>query len=171
MSKLEVLRRLLSLDRSGLAQAFQQGRPATLSAFHAAEPGQTKRLRGVSLGLPRLVERLSWKLFAKDVVVVEGEMRGWNVRLHQPAAVDASTLLSTPLRERGVFAPFAIGKDDRGHAVIDYRRSSNPFPLSHTIDPLVSLDDDDHVLLGVSDLHIARRVQRTPTWFVLFGES
>jgi hypothetical protein len=157
VSALSSLASLLLLDQRGLAERFARGRPVqTLAAG---------RFRGVSLGLPRVIEKLTWKLFAKDVVVVDGAQQGGNGRVHQPPARDAATQLSTPLLERKTFAPFVIGSDDDGAAIIDYRRSSNPFPLSHTIDPLVAVDDD--VMLGVSDLHVAGRVQRTPTWFAL----
>lgn len=167
-----MLESLLALDRRGLADRFARGRPLSAESLAALLPSTRDgaRFRGVSLGLPRLIERLTWKLFAKDVVVVDGRLQGWNVRVQQPAQTDAMSLLSCPLQARATFAPFTLSNDDDGAAVIDYRRSGNLFPLSHTIDPLVAIDDDA-VLLGVSDLHVAGRVQRTPTWFALFREG
>ena len=69
---------LCALSRSELQQRFDAGDaivPESIEGF---------RYRGVSLGLPAWVERLSWKKFAKTFYRDEhGHTRGWNIRIEQ----------------------------------------------------------------------------------------
>jgi len=72
---------------------------------HAIDPTKLDdyEYRGTSLGLPRFVERLTWKTFQKTFHrdPETGVLRGWNVRLEQ-RGLDAD---SVPLRRKGEQAP------------------------------------------------------------------
>jgi hypothetical protein len=115
------------------------------------------RYDGISLGLPRLVERLTWTKFAKAFHrdPATGAVRGWNVRVVQDE-------LDRPWRPRMrggepvTFGHFAVTVRDGG-VVLDYGAIR---------DPLVALAGTD-VLLGRSVLVIAGRTIDTPSWFVL----
>lgn len=168
------LGRLRALDRAALAARFRAGTgvaPSTLG---------DKRFRGVVLGLPAIVERATWTLFAKDVIDDDaGGLLGWNVRLARPPARDPQTLATTPLVARrdgrgrpALFAPFVV-TEAASVAVVDYRAASQPPStalLARTFDPLVQVDVDDAgrpVLLGVTMLVLRGRAVPTPTWFAL----
>lgn len=60
---------------------------AEMARGHAVDPASLEgwAYRGVSLGLPAFVERLSWKTFEKTFHrdPATGALRGWNVRLVQ----------------------------------------------------------------------------------------
>jgi len=126
--------------------------------------------RGTSLGLPRLVERLTWKTFQKAFWrdPLTGRLMGWNVRLEQ----DGLDAPSRPKRARDgapVTVWFYEVLETGGGLVIDYSRGPNP-PLELTrlvTDPLVSLvPGDADLLLGVSRVGPVD----TPTYFMLERE-
>jgi hypothetical protein len=137
--------------------------------------------RGTSLGLPKLVERLTWKTFQKTFhrEPATGRLVGWNVRLEQDG-IDAP---SRPKVRRGrpvtewfyeVIEPAGVPTPrgfDRG-LLIDYSRMDNPTgPVRITKDPLVALHGGSaDELLGVSYLVIAGRCIETPTYFTLERE-
>ena len=138
--------------------------------------------RGVSLGLPRFVERLSWKTFQKTFwrCPRTGRLLGWNVGLHQDG-VDAP---SRPLLRDGKPAtrwhyevieprgvPFPRGFD-RG-LIIDYGRGENPRfdPTRLMKDPLVALaPGDPDALLGMSYAVVGGVCLETPSYFTLERE-
>ena len=175
---------LRALNGRALARRFAAGR--------AVDPGALgdARFRGVALGLPAIIERGAWSLFAKDVIVDDdGGLRGWNVRLAQPPARDPTTLATATLQPRRagagprLFAPFAVTAGDRGDGrttcLLDYRATHRAPPWSWLVDPLVQIDDDSDnrddggalLLLGVSRLQVGRWSRATPTWFVLHKEG
>lgn len=136
--------------------------------------------RGTSLGLPSLVERLTWKTFQKTFHRDRGgRLVGWNVRLEQDG-IDAP---SRPKLRHGepvtewhyeVIEPGGVPMPsgfDRG-LVIDYSRGPNPPGVVHLVkDPLVSLSPDHcDELLGVSYLVVGGRCIETPTYFTLERE-
>ena len=90
---------IIGLGGPGLAARMAQGHPIDPAALDDTE------YRGISLGLPALVERLSWKTFQKTFHrdPKTGDLRGWNVRLEQ-RGLDAS---SVALVKRS--APFTFG--------------------------------------------------------------
>ena len=144
---------ICALPRPGLAAAMAAGRafdPAVLA-------GST--YRGTSLGLPRWVERLTWKRFAKTFV----GGRGYNTRIEQTGAW-------RPMVRRG--APITFGHFvvvvERGAVVLDY--SVDRGPLGALRDPLVALDERADLLLGRSLLAIAGRAIPTPSYFLLERE-
>jgi hypothetical protein len=137
--------------------------------------------RGTSLGLPRAIERLTWKTFQKTFYrdPVSGRLLGWNVRLEQDG-IDAASRPKTrdgrPVTEWNyeVIAPEGVPAPpgfDRG-LVIDYGRAANPpGPVRITKDPLVALKEGSgDELLGVSYLVAFGRCIETPTYFTLERE-
>jgi hypothetical protein len=151
---------------------------------HPVDPAQLAgwTYRGTSLGLPRALERLSWKTFQKTFWREPGTGRllGWNVRLEQDG-VDAP---SRPRRRRGrpvvewhyqVIAPTGVATPrgfDRG-LIIDYGRGRAREPTMALIkDPLVALTPGSaDALLGVSYLVVGGRCVETPTYFTLEREA
>jgi len=119
--------------------------------------------RGTSLGLPGLVEKLTWIKFAKAFHRDGAGIRGWNVRVEQDG-------LDRPWRpklrrDRPVtFGPFDV-VEERGAVVLDYRRAGGV--LRALRDPLVALDDHADVLFGRSLLAVAGRMLPTPSYFLL----
>ena len=138
--------------------------------------------RGTSLGLPRLVEKLTWKTFQKTFwrEPTSGRLLGWNVRLEQ----DGLDAPSRPKRRAGapvttwhyeVIEPAGVPMPagfDRG-LVIDYARGRNPRldTIRVTKDPLVAVEPGNaDLLLGVSYLALGPRCLETPTYFMLERE-
>ncbi len=154
---------LLCASRRELKQRLGRGHPVDPRAIEGWA------YRGISLGLPRAVERLTWKTFQKVFwrEPESGRLLGWNVRLEQ----DGVTAPSRPRQRRG--APwttwfFEVCSTGDG-LVIDYSRGPNPpFDTIRLVkDPLVSLEPGDaDVLLGVSRLGPLD----TPTYFLLERE-
>ena len=168
------VRDLLHLGQAGLKAAFEQGTPVPMEDLR---PG---RYRGVSLGLPKLAERLSWKTFVKTVHVADdGRLHGWNERLIQDwDAPDPLALAPRTQQKNGAdfrFGFYGIGATpaDRpggGGALIDYRLGDNPAldPVSRMVDPLVCLTPGDpSVLISRSYAAVGSAWIPTPTWFVL----
>lgn len=137
--------------------------------------------RGTSLGLPRALERLTWKTFQKTFWREPGTGRllGWNVRLEQ----DGMDAPSRPRRRHGrpvtewhyevipsLGVPCPPGFD-RG-LIIDYGRGRVPdLRMRQIKDPLVALAPGSaDELLGVSYLEVGGRCVETPTYFTLERE-
>ncbi len=137
--------------------------------------------RGTSLGMPTVIEKLTWKTFQKTFYrdPSSGRLLGWNVRLEQ----DGLDAPSRPKMRGGlpvtewnyeVIEPTGVPMPrgfDRG-LVIDYGRAVNPPGTMRFIkDPLVALvPGSADELLGVSYLVVAGRCIETPTYFTLERE-
>lgn len=167
------LAQLLSADRRQLAAALESG--------HAIDPAalDDSAYRGISLGLPRWVEALSWKTFMKCFHrdPGSGELRGWNVRLEQDG-------VSAPCRAKtrrdgtqhsfghfGVVAPSDYGVAERVSSglLIHYGLGGNHAldPISLLRDPVVALRPGDvSLLLGWSYLDLGFACP-TPSYFTL----
>lgn len=161
MSTADLLETLARSSTRELARRFDVGRPVAVDDLVG------RRFRGRSLAQPRLIERLTWRTFRKDVsdVDADGVVRGDNVRLPQPW----HRLDRPEVHEM----PFVVGADDDG-AVIDYRPTHRrPHPFAFAVDPLRRIGEHDGrmVLLGVTELWIGARRLRTPTWFALVPEG
>ncbi|MBS1121640.1 MAG: hypothetical protein H6Q90_3868 [Deltaproteobacteria bacterium] len=126
--------------------------------------------RGISLGLPAWVERLSWKKFAKVFHrdARTGRLRGWNVRIEQDG-------LDRPWRARvrdgqpWTFGHFAVVAE-RDRLLLDYGAGGNPRmdPLNALRDPLVALRAGSvELLLGWSYLALGPARIPTPSYFLL----
>ncbi|HHO49663.1 MAG TPA: hypothetical protein ENK18_02045 [Deltaproteobacteria bacterium] len=163
------LDRLLALDRRALSERMAQGHPVEARAVIGHV------YHGISLGLPRWVERCTWKTFCKVFHQDRHGPRGWNVATHQ-----ASDGLDWEPRVRGgelvTYGHFAIRPADPPlparygppGLLLDYSVFAGPLdPMGLLRDPLVALrPDDPSLLLGVSVLALGSGVH-TPTWFAL----
>jgi hypothetical protein len=162
----------LSMTRGQLAAAMRRG--------HAIEPHALDdgAYRGISLGLPRWAERLSWKTFQKTFHrdPSTGTLRGWNVRDEQ-RGLDAP---STALVRRG--APFTFGhyivtelppnapRGIRRGLLIDYTPAGAL--VSRVRDPLVAVNEGRvDLLLGWSYLDLGLLRVPTPSYFLLEREG
>ncbi len=119
--------------------------------------------RGTRLGLPAVIERLTWIKFAKAFHRDARGVRGWNIRVEQ----DALDLPWRPKLRAGrpiTFGAFDV-VDDRTAIVLDYRGERGP--LRALRDPVVALDEHADVLIGRSWLALAGRTFATPSYFLL----
>src|SRR5262249_49341771 len=132
--------------------------------------------RGVSLGLPPLIEALTWKTFVKAFVAssVGARVQGWNVRLMQTGVRGPSV----PRTRAGVpvtFGHFAVKPDTRGPGLLlDYGSSSRNKlpPLRWLRDPIVAVNAGSaKLLLGRSYLQWGARRWGTPSYFTLEHEG
>ena len=142
------------------------------------------RYDGVSLGLPRWIERLSWKKFFKSFDQLDGSdtVYGWNTRAEDNALSDPWKPILK--RERPVeFGQFHVCQATctstpptlQQALLIDYSqggRGGNGI-LNGLRDPLVALKKDCvQYLLGWSYLKIGTFRLGTPSYFLLRrGES
>jgi hypothetical protein len=170
------MRELLTASRRELRDRIAGGHPVDPRALEGW------CYRGISLGLPAALQRLTWRTFQKTFHrdPRSGRLLGWNVRLHQ----DGDDAPSRPLvrdgrpvcvwfyeviEPRGVPVPRGF---DRG-LIIDYGRGDNrPWEtIRWAKDPLVAVapGDSDH-LLGVSYVAAGRLCIETPTYFALERE-
>ena len=157
------MRDLLPMRRSELRSVARSASPIDPRILDDSE------WRGTSLGLPRLVERLTWKKFMK-VFRRDPEtrvLRGWNVRIEQNG-LEAPWI---PQQRRGapvIFGHFVVvdAPAPEGGVILDYGAANASFhPMSRIRDPHLSVGDD--LLLGWSDVAIGTRRFATPTFFCL----
>lgn len=136
---------------------------------------------GVSIGLPRWVDRLAWKTFAK-VFVSDGldtdGVRGWNVRMVQNGLNGPHEAQRDPNDQPKMFGYFQVRnmpaqklpRLHQGHALLDYGVARNPIfdPSRLVRDPLVALrSGSTEVLWGRTYLTCAGWWMPTPSWFAL----
>ncbi|MBL9006616.1 MAG: hypothetical protein JNJ46_20340 [Myxococcales bacterium] len=167
---------LLDLPISELRLLLAQGQAIDPRALANME------YRGTALGLPRFVEKLTWKTFQKVFCFDEtkGVLRGWNVRVQQ-RGIGAD---SVPKQKHGV--PVTFGH----YHVVPARPSESPWPYADGLlidyglgqnarfdpmgwvrDPLVSLHADDvELLLGWSYVDLGFVRIPTPSFFALERE-
>lgn len=160
------------MTRADLLAASRRELRALLDGGHPIDPARLDDTlyRGISLGLPAWVERLTWKQFAKAFHrdPHTGRLRGWNVRLEQAG-------LDRPLRPRlragrpWTFGHFAV-VGAPGRLLLDYGAGGNRRldPLTALRDPLVALHAGSvELLLGWSYLAIGPARVPTPSYFLL----
>ncbi len=166
-------RELRNASRRELRRRIVEGHPIDPAALEGYA------YRGTALGMPKVVELVSWKTFQKTFWrhPESGRLLGWNVRLEQDG-VDAPSRAKrrggTPVTEwfYEVVPPDGIPTPrgfDRG-LVIDYSRAPNPALSSvrNVKDPLVALEAGNHdALIGVSYLVVGGVCFETPTYFTL----
>lgn len=123
---------------------------------------------GVSLGLPRVIEAVTWKTFQKVFVrdAARGYVRGWNVRLEQRGVGSAPA----PKLRRGkpiTFGHFIV-RDEGPTLLLDYGAFERG-PLARLRDPLVGIDSVSgcDALLGRSLIRLGHREWPTPSFFLL----
>ena len=169
---------LLRSSRRELLEIIRNGYPI------APEALDNLGYRGISLGLPAFVERLSWKTFQKTFYrdPATGLLRGWNVRAEQ-RGLDA---LTAPKQKRG--RPWTFGHYQvisAAHArlprigrtrglLIDYGLGGNhPLdPMSRLRDPIVAVREGSaELLLGWSFVDLGLFSLGTPSFFALEREG
>lgn len=163
---------LLGLSKRELVEVIRAGHPIDPRALEDAE------YRGVSLGLPAFVEKLTWKTFKKVFHRdrATGLLRGWNVRMEQHG-------LGGPFvakQRRG--APFTFGhfavvdanrRAPRGcdqGLLLDYGAGHNAWfdPTGLLRDPIVALTAGSaEQLFGRSYVAVGKRWIGTPSFFLL----
>lgn len=153
----------------------------TLRAGHTPDPDALadQMYVGISLGMPGWVDRLAWKTFLKTFHrdPHSGQLRGWNVRLHQ----DGIGAPPRKMQRRGQplsfghyrvrdLAPDEAPRGLKSGLLLDYGAGGNPAwdAVGLVRDPLVSLDPDDpSVLLGWTYLTLLGQTVPTPSFFLL----
>ena len=163
---------VLAMSRRQLAKALREGRAIAPDALDDSE------YRGISLGLPRWAERLSWKTFQKTFHrdPATGLLRGWNVRVEQ-RGLDAPSRALVREGAPFTFGPYVVGelpasapRGLRQGLLIDY--SPSPGLLGRLRDPLVALNDGRvDLLLGWSYLDLWLVRVPTPSYFLLEREG
>ena len=164
---------LLAMNRTGLMERLVGG--------HAIDAGQIAdwEYRGISLGLPKFVDRLTWKTFSKNFHrdPALGVVRGWNVRLEQ-TGIEGPIEPMTKGGEPIAFGHYRVEPLDKyvmPHPVqrglmLDYGRggNSNFDPTRFLRDPIVALVEGSvECLLGWSYLDLAGLRLGTPSFFLL----
>ena len=156
----------LALDGAGLQAALADGFAIEERALDDSQ------YRGISLGLPRAVEALTWKTFRKTFHRDPrlGRLRGWNVRLEQ-------TGLDGPSRPLDTFGHYAITALDRTPRpcgpglLIDYSAGRRG-PLWRLRDPIVAVHAGSvELLLGWSFVDLGPLQLPTPSYFLLEREG
>ncbi len=162
-----------------LLEASQAELRALLRSGYAIDPASLDdtEYRGISLGIPGVVEKLTWKTFKKVFHRdrKRGVLRGWNVRMEQ-RGLDGPWLPKTKKRQPVTFGHFEVVAAsnvpegcDRG-LLIDYARGGNRRldPVSRLRDPIVALKEGSaDRLLGWSYLQVGRKQVGTPSFFWL----
>jgi hypothetical protein len=148
-----------------------------LAAGHAIDPlalAGTSYL-GRSLGLPGIVERLTWTWFRKELIAdAQGRVHGWNVRVEQEGGHRARVRGGVPWTFghyevaplRPSECPLPVGDG----VLLDYGRGANPRadPTRLVRDPVVALEaGSTDLLLGWTYVRVLGRSMGTPSWFVL----
>lgn len=157
---------LVALDRAALAAAMARGYAIDERALDDSQ------YRGISLGLGRAIEALTWKTFVKTFHrdPRTGRLRGWNVRLEQ-------TGIDGPTRPRGAFGHYGVGALGRTPRpcgpglLIDYSAGTRG-PMGRLRDPIVAVDAGSvELLLGWSFVDLGRMQLPTPSYFLLVREG
>jgi hypothetical protein len=172
------------LTRADLLDASNEERLRLLRSGHPIDPSRLDDMeyRGVSLGLPAFVERLTWttfqKVFHRDPGT--GLLRGWNVRVEQ-RGLDAESVPQQRGGEPFTFGHFLVATLDpertpRGikkGLLLDYGRGGNPRGdvTAFVRDPIVAVNEGSaDLLLGWTYVHLAGMDFGTPSFFSLERE-
>ncbi len=142
--------------------------------------------RGVSLGLPRWVERLTWKEFRKEMFTDEatGLVVGRNVRVVSRSELVPLVDGASPPAARTkdglpeVFGPFGVraltgsGYPCKVGVLLDYGLGHPAYhPMACLRDPIVALrKGSTDLLFGASYLSVAGALLATPSFFTLERE-
>jgi len=162
---------------AAIAALGPAGWAEVLAGGHAIDPEALVGVSflGRSLGLPPVIERLTWSWFRKEIARDDGGLiRGWNVRVEQRAPHRPRLRAGrpwtfghyevVPLREGECPRPVGDG------LLLDYGRGRNPAldPTGLVRDPIVAVTAGSiDVLLGWTYVRLLGRSIGTPSWFVL----
>jgi hypothetical protein len=159
---------LTALDVAAMPRAELEARIARGEA-PAPEDLAGSIFFGVSLGLAPIVERLTWKTFAKAFVRAEGaEVEGVNVRVEQRGVEGPLVLRRRRDGSPLTFGPFLV-RASSGSLVLDYgARAPWGSPLALCRDPLVAVNAGSRdLLLGTTRLALFGREKATASYFTL----
>ncbi|HSN28440.1 MAG TPA: hypothetical protein VLT45_19275 [Kofleriaceae bacterium] len=161
------------ITRADLLRASRAELRALLEGGHPVDPAELADTvyRGISLGLPAWVERLSWKKFAKAFHrdPRTGALRGWNIRIEQDG-LDQPWRARTRRGRTWTFGHFAVVREAE-HLVLDYG-AGRALAMRAVRDPLVALEAGSaRLLLGRSDVALGPARLATPSYFVLEREG
>lgn len=157
-----------TMPRAELARLLANGWPIDPQSLAGAD------YRGTSLGLPGVVERLTWKTFRKVFRRSDdGTIIGHNVRIDQRSGEPLTDRRGDPI----VFGPYHVVPlppggtpfGCRAGLLLDYG-AAHPrlHPLGAVRDPLVSLEEGSaRLLLGATYLSLGPLALRTPSFFTL----
>jgi len=167
----------LSLSRDALRDLLVAGHPIDPSALDDSE------YRGVSLGLPSPLVKLTWLTFRKTFHRDRGALRGWNVRMEQTGLDGARKPMLGRDGKPRCFGFYGV-RDGREYPnmpvaaqhglVIDYGLGENPRldPIRRGRDPLVALERGSvERLLGWTYLDVGVGRVGTPSYFLLEREG
>jgi len=167
---------ILHLRRPALRELLRQGHAIDATALDDTE------YRGIALGLPRIVELLTWKTFQKVFHrdPQSGVLRGWNVRLEQ-RGIDAASVPRYRAGEPVTFGhyqvvnlpaagvPWPCGAGLLIHYGLGGNRALDP--IGRMRDPLVALHPGSvELLLGWSYVDLGIANVPTPSFFLLQRE-
>ena len=151
----------------------------TLSHGYVVSPDELAgwEYRGVALGLPGFVEKLTWKTFVKAFWRDPGaeHVRGWNVRLVQ-TGLDGEIAFKQKNDAPFSFGPYRatalphkLPFPIQAGALLDYGLETPFWDGMHLVrDPLVALNADDPTqLLGYTYLQLGPWQIPTPSYFTL----
>jgi hypothetical protein len=166
---------LLNSSREELMGLLQSGFAIDPAALDDSE------YRGISLGLPSFVEKLTWKKFKKVFHrdPRSAVLRGWNVRVEQDE-LDAPCRARTKRGAPVTFGHYQVVQANEREVpagcgrglLIDYGRGGNSGVMARLRDPIVALKQgDSSLLLGWSFLDLGFRQVPTPSFFALEREG
>ena len=162
-----LLRYFMDLSNEQRMAVFRRGyrvEPASLA---------DQDYRGVSLGLPKWVERLTWTKFRKAFRLKGGTVKGWNIRLRQNGLTQSDEALSTfghfnVQAVHQTWLPASKGHRGRRYDGLLLNYSVERGPMRFVRDPLVSLQPNTtEWLLGWTFLDFGVVRVATPSFFVL----
>ncbi len=162
------------MSRQELAELLQGGQPIDPEAIADRE------FKGTSLGLPGIVEKLTWKKFKKVFCRDQktGALRGWNVRLEQNGLQEPCVPLKLSGGRPKTFGHYQV-LPLSGYRpplpvphglMLDYGRGGNKRhdPAGRLRDPIVALERGNaELLLGWTYLDLGLRRVGTPSYFTL----
>jgi hypothetical protein len=160
-----------TLTRQQLASQLAQG--------HSIERDKIEGwvYRGISLGLPRLIEAFAWVNFAKTFTNAH---TGWNIRCEQLALDKPSVYQTDRKGHPKIFGPYSLTALDGAKCpipcgpglLIDYSIGGRAAGTSSwPRDPLVAVfAGDTDYLLGWSYLEVGSTAIKTPSYFLLIRD-
>lgn len=164
---------LLTMSRAELLELVRNGHPIDPRDLDDTE------YAGISLGLPQVVEKLTWKKFKKTFHrdPLTGALRGWNVRIQQDSLDDPWVAMyrdgaPKTFGHYEVIDPAGVPMptDCHGGLLIDYGRGRNRRfePMNVARDPLVAVNPGSaQLLLGWSYVELGFARFGTPSFFSL----
>ena len=168
---------LMALGPKGWIELIRDGHPIDPAAL------DDTGYRGIALGLPETVEKLTWKTFQKTFHrdPKTGELRGWNVRVEQ-RGLDAPTQAKVKDGRPWTFGHYRVVAADepiprigrtRG-LLIHYGLGRNAplYPMRRIRDPIVAVEAGSvELLLGWSYVDLGPLSVGTPSFFSLEREG